>query len=44
MSIRKLLLAVIIFTVIILGYAIEDAVSDVTSLGSTTKRQRNNEG
>ena len=44
MSIRKLLLAVIIFTVIILGYAIEDAVSDVTSSGATTNTQSNNAG
>ena len=44
MSLRKLLLAVIIFTVIILGYAIEDAVSDVTSSGATTNTQSNNAG
>ena len=44
MSVRKLLLAVIIFTVIILGYAIEDAVSDVTSSGATTNTQSNNAG
>lgn len=36
---RNILLAIAIFIVIILGYAIEDAVSDTSSTGSTTNSQ-----
>ena len=39
MSLRNILLAIAIFIVIILGYAIEDAVSDTSSTGSTTNSQ-----
>ena len=41
---NKTLLAIIIFIVIILGYAIEDAVSDTTSSGSTTNNQTSTTG
>ena len=39
MSLRNILLTIAILTVIILGYAIEDAVSDTSSTGSTTNSQ-----
>lgn len=39
MSLRNILLAIAIFAVIILGYAIEDAVSDTSSTGATTNTQ-----
>ena len=39
MSLRNILLVIAIFAVIILGYAIEDAVSDTTSSGATTNSQ-----
>ena len=38
MSLRNILLAIAIFIVIILGYAIEDAVSDVTSSNATSNQ------
>lgn len=41
---NKTLLAIIIFIIIILGYAIEDAVSDTTSSGSTTNNQTSTTG
>ena len=41
---NKTLLAIIIFIVIILGYEIEDAVSDTTSSGSTTNNQTSTTG
>ena len=41
---RNILLAIAIFIVIILGYAIEDAVSDTTSSGATTNSQTNTSG
>ena len=41
---NRILLAIIVLIMIILGYAIEDAVSDVTSSGSTTNTQSNNAG
>ena len=41
---NKTLLAIIIFIVIILGYAIEDAVSDTPSSGSTTNNQTSTTG
>ena len=44
MSLRSILLALAIFIVIILGYAIEDTFGDVTSSGSTTNTQSNNAG
>ena len=44
MSLRNILLAIAIFIVIILGYAIEDAVSDTTSSGATTNSQTNTSG
>jgi hypothetical protein len=44
MLMNKTLLAIIIFIVIILGYAIEDAVSDTTSSGSTTNNQTSTTG
>ena len=39
MSLRNILLAIAILAVLILGYAIEDAVSDTSSTGSTTNTQ-----
>lgn len=39
MSLRNILLAIAIFAVIILGYAIEDTFGDVSSTGSTTNSQ-----
>ena len=44
MSLRDILLAIAIFAVIILGYTIEDAVSDTTSSGATTNSQTNTSG
>jgi hypothetical protein len=44
MSLRNILLVIAIFAVIILGYAIEDAVSDTTSSGATTNSQTNTSG
>ena len=41
---NKTLLGIIIFIIIILGYAIEDAVSDTTSSGSTTNNQTSTTG
>ena len=41
---NKTLLAIIIFIIIILGYAIEDAISDTTSSGSTTNNQTSTTG
>lgn len=38
MSLRNILLAIAIFIVIILGYAIEEAVSDVTSSNATSNQ------
>ena len=37
-------MALIVFTIILLGYAIEDAISDVTSSGATTNSQTNTSG
>ena len=37
-------MALIVFTIILLGYAIENAVSDVTSSGATTNSQTNTSG
>jgi hypothetical protein len=44
MSLRNILLVIAIFAVIILGYAIEDAVSDTSSTGATTNSQTNTSG
>ena len=44
MLINKIYLALILLIIIILGYTIEDAVSDVTSSGATTNTQSNNAG
>jgi hypothetical protein len=44
MLMNKTLLGIIIFIIIILGYAIEDAVSDTTSSGSTTNNQTSTTG
>ena len=41
---NKIYLALILLIIIILGYTIEDAVSDVTSSGATTNTQSNNAG
>ena len=41
---NKTLLGIIIFIIIILGYAIEHAVSDTTSSGSTTNNQTSTTG
>lgn len=42
--VNKLFAATIILIIIILGYAIEDAVSDTTSSGATTNNQTNASG
>ena len=44
MLMNKIYLALILLIIIILGYTIEDAVSDVTSSGATTNTQSNNAG
>ena len=42
--VNRMFMALIVFTIILLGYAIEDAVSDVTSSGATTNSQTNTSG
>jgi hypothetical protein len=44
MLMNRIYLALILLIIIILGYTIEDAVSDVTSSGATTNTQSNNAG
>jgi hypothetical protein len=44
MLMNKIYLALILLIIILLGYTIEDAVSDVTSSGATTNTQSNNAG
>ena len=41
---NRIYLALILLIIILLGYTIEDAVSDVTSSGATTNTQSNNAG
>ena len=42
--VNRMFMALIVFTIILLGYAIENAVSDVTSSGATTNSQTNTSG